>query len=543
MSSLPEAHATLSPTMLPVSRWERLRRFFSLQPFGDEMLTPSAQMWLDAAWILVMAMALLEGCAWGWFGSGVASGWLGVVIGIALGGLAFLIIWALDASLMTSDLAGQGVGKKIFLIVVRLALTGFSVWLTAPYLTQFVFRADIEAELRRDQSLAIDQARQAMAARTEAKLNDLHKTVQADREGLILEVSGRGRSKRYGDGLTSNAIRERILALEAQAQKLERAGQRELAAFNQAVAQGQFELVKVQWGVDIPGDSPVEREARLQRLLQRPEAQRVRQTVEGGFLLVCLALVLFKLFLQNKSLEFYLSEKYQGIWRQYRKGAFDPWLHPLDRSTAPNLLSPLELVQWHETALPRLRRAAQVEEEVRSAREAEQEVRKELAATRAEFEKCHSGYVGLLKQLYEVRADSTERDQDVFELEQFYASEKQKPATSKEHFELLSKLQEVISQQRGVLRGRRREAEVLHFEHSGLVKSYNGLAAQVEALEAEAARKRAERERLEEAVRQVRTELAAVPFEREKVRVPGALGIDWFPEVTATLRKQETFVG
>jgi hypothetical protein len=110
VSSLQEAHATLSSTMLPKSRWERLRRFFSLQPFGDEMLTPGVQMWLYAAWILVMAMALLEGCAWGWFGSGVASGWPGVVIGIALGGLAFLIIWALDASLMTSNLTGQGVG-------------------------------------------------------------------------------------------------------------------------------------------------------------------------------------------------------------------------------------------------------------------------------------------------------------------------------------------------------------------------------------------------------------------------------------------------
>jgi len=210
VSLLQEAHATLSPTMLPVSRWERLRRFFSLQPFGDEMLTPNAQIWLDWAWILVMAMALLEGCAWGWFGSGFSSGWLGVVIGVALGGLVFLIIWVLDASLMTNDLTSQGVWKKILLIGVRLGLTGLSVLLTAPYLTQFVFRADIEADLRRDQSLAIDQARQAIAARTEAKLDNLHKMIQADREGLILEVSGRGRSKRYGDGLTSNAIRERI---------------------------------------------------------------------------------------------------------------------------------------------------------------------------------------------------------------------------------------------------------------------------------------------------------------------------------------------
>jgi hypothetical protein len=76
------------------------------------MLTPNAQMWLDWAWILVMAMALLEGCAWGWFGSGFSSGWLGVVIGVALGGLVFLIIWVLDASLMTNDLTVRGYGKR-----------------------------------------------------------------------------------------------------------------------------------------------------------------------------------------------------------------------------------------------------------------------------------------------------------------------------------------------------------------------------------------------------------------------------------------------
>ena len=278
------------------------------------------------------------------------------------------------------------------------------MWLTAPYLAQFVFRADIEADLRRDQNLAIDQARQAIAARTEAKLNDLHKTIQADREGLILEVSGRGRSKRYGDGLTSNAIRERILALEAEAQKLESAGQNELAAFNQAVAQGQFDLVKVRWGVDIPSDSPVERAARLQALLQRPEAQRVKRTVEGGFWLVCGALVLFKLLFQNKSLEYYFSEERQGVWRQYRKGAFDSWLPPLDRSTSPDLLSPLEFVRWYETALPKLRHAAQAEAEARLAKEAEQQIREELAAARTEFEKCHSGYLGVLKQLYRKNA-------------------------------------------------------------------------------------------------------------------------------------------
>jgi hypothetical protein len=34
----------------------------------------------------------------------------------------------------------------------------------------------------------------------------------------------------------------------------------------------------------------------------------------------------------------------------------------------------------------------------------------------------------------------------------------------------------------------------------------------------------------QKAVRQVRTELAALPFEREKVRVPGALGVSWVPE-------------
>ncbi len=71
---------------------------------------------------------------------------------------------------------------------------------------------------------------------------------------------------------------------------------------------------------------------------------------------------------------------------------------------------------------------------------------------------------------------------------------------------------------------------MFHFEPSGLVRSYNALAAQVEALEAEAERKKTERERLEEAVRQVRTGLAAVPFEAEKVGERDVPGTGWVPE-------------
>ncbi|MCS7079426.1 MAG: DUF4407 domain-containing protein [Chloracidobacterium sp.] len=507
---------SLTPAGLPVSRWERISRFFTLRPFGDELLTPSADFWLLAARVLVLGMALAEGVAWGWFGTGVATGWAGVGAGLTLGAVAFLVVWALDASLIAGDLTKTSPQRKWGLAFVRLGLTVFSVWLTAPYLTQFVFRADIEADLRRDQNAAVDQVRQSIAARADAKLADLDRALRADREALILEVSGRGRSGRYGDGLTSGAIRERIASAEAQRAALETARQDELAALNRAVEQGQFELVKARWGVAMPSDSPTERYARMRKVLERPEARAVQRTIEGGFWLLCVALALFKLLLQNKALEYYLSEVWQGRWRQYRKGAYDAWLHPWDRSTSACLMSPETFVRWHETALPRLRMAAQADEEARLAAEAEAQAVAELTAARAELEAYRRAEAERLTTLYLNQRQREYLQTEVAELEQLFAEKLQADERcSVEQLKVLNKMQKALDQKRAELVAHEQQACGLHFREHELAETYNRLTARIERLEAEAARLQTERERLSDVARRLRCELAAASFEEE----------------------------
>lgn len=511
--------ASLTPAGLPVSRWERIGRFFTLRPFGDELLTPAADLWLLAARILVWAMALAEGVAWGWFGSSVAAGWVGVAAGLVVGVKAFLVAWALDASLMTSDLTKATLRRKLVVIGARIGLTMFSVWLTAPYLTQLVFRADIEADLRREQNAAVDQARKAIAERADAELVELDRAIRADREALILEVSGRGRSGRYGDGLTSGAIRERVMAAEARRKAVESAKQDELAAFNRAVEQGQLDLVRARWGVAMPSDSPTERYARMQKVLERPEARQVRWTVEGGFWLLCAALVLFKLLLQAKALEYYLSEEWQGRWRQYRKGAYDAWLQPWDRATSVCLMSPTAFVRWYETALPRLRTAAQADEEARLAAEAEARTAAELAAARAELTAYRRAEAERLTALYVSQRQREALQTEVAELEQLFAAKVQADERrSVEQLKVLNEMQRALDQKRAELVAHERQECELHFREQELAETYNRLTANVERCETKTSHLEAERDHLAGVARRLRCELAAASFEEDRER-------------------------
>lgn len=500
----------LTQTTLPTSRWERIKRFFSLQPFGDEMLTPSVFMWTYAARILVFAMALLEACAWGWFGAGVAGGWLGVGLGLTLGLVVFLVVWSLDVSLMTSDTFKKSFWQTTPLAVLRLSLTAVSVWLSAPYLTQLVFRADIEADLRREQNRVLESARREIASRSDAEIAKLNRIIRADREALILEVSGRGRSGRYGDGLTSGAIRERILANEAAVQALETHKQTELADFNQAAARNALEDIKRRWGVDLPSDSPIERRARSEKVLMRPEAQSTKLTVEGGFWLVCAALVVFKLFLQNQAASHYFSEDKQSLWRQYRKGAFDAWLPPCDRSTG-TLMSPVNFLQWYDAALPKLRVAAHAEYEAEQAQQAAAKAAEALKTARAECDAYLQNHRQCLTDLYTRQVARDTLQSELAGVAGLYANlAAQEGTMSLEALQVLDRTRRSLDDKRAALEACERESRGLHFQKADLVEGYNRLVLRVEQLEAELERRQAEFERLNEVARQLRCEVAAL---------------------------------
>ena len=78
---------------------ERLKIFFTLRPYGYDLLTPSARQWLLASWMIIFIMAAVEMVAWGYVGSLMSESYPWVTA-VGAGLAVFLIVWIVDSSLI-----------------------------------------------------------------------------------------------------------------------------------------------------------------------------------------------------------------------------------------------------------------------------------------------------------------------------------------------------------------------------------------------------------------------------------------------------------
>jgi hypothetical protein len=135
---------------------------FTLRPYGRSMLTPAAAVWLGSAWIVIMLMASIEGFVWGAVGASLvpsAAPWLRAPVAVFMFLLLFAIVWIVDASLIMSerptlahrrrhamDDGGAGpVLRWYFGILVRIAIVGISLYVTAPFIEKLIRADDIAA--------------------------------------------------------------------------------------------------------------------------------------------------------------------------------------------------------------------------------------------------------------------------------------------------------------------------------------------------------------------------------------------------------------
>lgn len=497
----------LNPT---VSRWERVIRFFTLRPFGNEFLSPTAALWLAFAFILVVVMATLEAIGWGWFATGFGSGWVGAASGLFVGLMSFLVIWTLDASLMTADLSKVTSRRKLAIVGGRIGITLVSAVVVSPFLSQFVFRSEIESNLRREAAAVVSDTRQAIAGRFEFHRSTLSKSLEADRDALIAEVSGQGRSGKYGDGITSGAIRERIVATEGSLKSLDSEQAAELGAFDKAVTDGRLAEVEQRWGVRIPRDSVVDRSARMDVILQRPESKRVSNAVTAFFGIVCVSLVFFKILFSNGAVALYLSEENQSLWRQYRKGVFDEWLPNGDRSDAFALMSPVQFMAWHAAVLPRLAVARQAEADAQAAAAEVSRLEAELAAERAGLDGYWGIHNGRLEAIHANQLARAAANNEVFDLQRLFDELLAEPgARTHDELRFLRKVELSLREKRGHLEDLGRRDHALRLKGVDPVDEFNRRLERISELETRLKAGTAERERLSEVVRRIRHQIAA----------------------------------
>ncbi|HEX6316523.1 MAG TPA: hypothetical protein VFZ73_16745, partial [Gemmatimonadaceae bacterium] len=132
---------------------------FSLRPHGDQLLSPTARFWIFCARVLILIMATAEAVSWGYVGSLFGSGFMSFVTGLAAAVSLFFVIWLVDATFVTLDtsrayyhkllstddqLSHEAEQKKFYAgLAIRGMIVVVSLWITAPFLAQLVFRRDV----------------------------------------------------------------------------------------------------------------------------------------------------------------------------------------------------------------------------------------------------------------------------------------------------------------------------------------------------------------------------------------------------------------
>src|SRR6185503_15057812 len=227
----------VSPFPRRTDRWESLGREvrsllaqFTLRPHGDQLLTPTARFWIFCARVLILIMASAEAVSWGYVGSLFGSGSMSFFTGLAASVSLFFVIWLVDATFVSMDtsrayyhkllatddqLSSEMEQRKFYAgLAIRGLIVVVSLWITAPFLAQLVFRRDVVDTIATRNRAAIAAQRSALATNYEQRLAPLDSALDQAQSAGIDEASGQGPSGRYGRGAAVIAIEERVSDLK-----------------------------------------------------------------------------------------------------------------------------------------------------------------------------------------------------------------------------------------------------------------------------------------------------------------------------------------
>lgn len=336
----------------------------TLKNYHNNLMTFNSSVYLTIISLVMMAAALMEAFAWGFLASSFVPdnpliGWLTV------GVFVFVLMWTLDRSMAATDLLKNehsiilngydteddlGFWQKCwvwiqdhFSFVIRLAIVALSLWITAPFLTQVVFRQDIENGINARYASAIDLAKTNREQAHETTLDNqyqkilaLENDIKAINDKLQNEISGKSGTG-YGDGPVAQSIKNQLASTERQLQAAHQEKERIIADFKQenaeffaAIDRADSEALK-KYGVHQSKESPKLRQEIINELKTDPAFMTTDRAVHVFLFLVGIILIITKM-LQPKSVQLYFSSLLQEKFVQYAAGGFDGYLADKDKS-------------------------------------------------------------------------------------------------------------------------------------------------------------------------------------------------------------------
>ena len=346
------------------ARWESLSRElrsllgqFSLRPHGDQLLAPTARFWIFCARVLIMIMATAEAVSWGYVGSLFGTGIMSFFTGLAAAVSLFFVIWLADATFVTMDTSrtyyqkllvsddqiSSEVEKRKFYagLAIRGLIVVVSLWITAPFLAQLVFRRDVVDTIASRNRSEIATTRATLAKRYDDQIRQLDSALNANQSARILEASGRGPSGRFGRGPAVEAMEQDILDLRRRVAAT--TSERDSVLF--AYDNSPWSELGSRFGVPLLDDGLRSRSEVLALMLDNPDYSGAKVALVVFLSFLFLGLLILKLF-QPRSVSIYFSEQLQSLYTDYSQGKFDEHLDPHDRARVGAPMTPQRFEEW-----------------------------------------------------------------------------------------------------------------------------------------------------------------------------------------------------
>ena len=332
-----------------------LGRRFALKPFGDELLTRSADFWLFSARLIILTMAVAEGLAWGYMGALMSRS--NPLLAAATAGLfVFTLVWILDATFMTLDLS-RGFYERVLLgkkenpvreklklaggIAARVAIVSASLFITAPFLAQAIFAADVQDEMTRRNAGAVAARRAEVEQPFVVRSGELRREQQLLEQQRVNEAAGVGLSGKYGRGPALETIERQLEEKRGELAAVEASRATTLARFDR-LTPAQLEQ---QYGVRFLSPGVQSSGALLEDLLKNPQFTGAELAVRAFLAFLFLGLLILKVF-QPRSVAVYFNEQLHSIHDEYRKGLFDSYLPEPERAANGGSMEPLRFEDW-----------------------------------------------------------------------------------------------------------------------------------------------------------------------------------------------------
>jgi hypothetical protein len=430
---------------MPTSTLSSLVRRLALKPYGDELLTRSADFWLFSARLIILTMAAAEALAWGYMGALMSRSYPYLTAAIA-GAFVLILVWIIDATFMTLDLS-RGFYERVLLgkkespvreklklaggIAARVAIVATSLFITAPFLAQAIFAGDVEDEMNRRNAHAVASQRASIEQPFAARSGELRREQQLLERQRVQEAAGVGPSGRYGRGPALETIERQLADKRGELAAVESSRASTLARFDrlsQPQLAQQYGLRFLTPGVQSSGEL-------LADLLKNPRFTGAELAIRAFLAFLFLGLLILKVF-QPRSVAVYFNEQLHSIHDEYRKGMFDTYLPVAQRAASGGSMEPLRFEDWCLNTYSVIRK----EDECRrqTAREyrmhellveqwqrLEASARAEIGPLAERYEAALAAIDGLESELHGARAAAAAAQSDLDQAEAAYQSMRQ----------------------------------------------------------------------------------------------------------------------